>query len=181
MIVAETFIGGLYTVTSQRFEDERGSLIESYVESEFRREGLNTMWSTDVVSTSIHPRTVRGIHYQVGDGDLSKLVRVLHGAAFDVVVDLRRDSETFGLHYSCTLRPNGSALVVPPGCGHGFLTLSAHTMLGYKMSRPFMPDLYRGVHWNSAALDIAWPNETDPVIISAQDASWPAFEDADLP
>jgi dTDP-4-dehydrorhamnose 3,5-epimerase len=123
--------------------------------------------------------TVRGLHYQLPPGAEAKLIRCVDGAIFDVVVDTRTGSPTFGRWFGIELRAeDGTALYVPPGCAHGYQALTDGARALYHASTPYQPDLERGIDHADPSLAIAWP--LPPVNVSAKDRDLPAFADAEI-
>ena len=131
----------------------------------------------DNVSTS-QKNVVRGLHYQLDPFAQGKLVQVLVGQAFDVAVDLRKDSPTFGHWYGVVLEERGTMLYVPPGFGHGFAVLSDQVAFNYKVTAEYAPQCERGVRWNDPELAIDWMVDTP--LLSARDAELPLLKDADV-
>lgn len=123
---------------------------------------------------------VRGLHYQLPPAAEAKLVRCVQGALYDVAVDVRPQSSTFGAWFGVELsETNGRALAVPEGCAHGFQTLSEATTALYHVSAAYDPARERGIHHADAALDIRWPLEVTRV--SERDGALPGLEEAELP
>lgn len=145
-------------VTLERNGDDRGWFARTFSREEFEAHGLDP----DVVhaNTSFNARagTLRGMHYQADPHGESKLIRCTRGAIYDVVVDLRRDSATFGAWYGIELRPDDDRMLyVPPGLAHGFQTLEDATEVSYLMSHEYVPSHARGVRWDDPAFGIDWP------------------------
>lgn len=160
------------------FGDQRGFFFESYNEREFERMGLPTRFAQDNHSGS-RKGVLRGIHYQLQQPQ-GKLVRVLRGEVFDVAVDLRRRSDTFGRWFGVTLSAENRRLLwVPPGFGHAFLVTSDFAEFAYKATDFYAPEQERTVQWNDPALGIEWPIEGEP-ILSAKDAAGTLLADADV-
>jgi dTDP-4-dehydrorhamnose 3,5-epimerase len=142
--------------------------------AEFAAAGLPTEWPQ--CNTSWNPRkgTLRGMHFQAAPRPDPKLVRCTQGRIFDVVVDLRPQSTTFRRSVGVELSAaNRTALAIPQGCAHGFLTLEENCEIFYMMGEVFVPELARGVRWNDPAFAIEWPS--NPIVMSEKDASWPDF------
>ena len=153
------------------YADERGFFKETYQREKYRALGLVDEFVQDSVSFS-KKNVLRGLH---GDPEMSKLVTVLHGAIWDVVVDVRRDSPTYGAWEAVDLSAdNHLQLYIPPGCAHGFLALTADVVFAYKHSALYDPQREFAYRWNSPALAIPWPLHGDP-IVSAKDQAAPAF------
>ena len=164
------------------FGDERGFFFESYSERTFQQLGLPTRFVQDNHSRSIR-NVLRGIHYQVGLPQ-GKLVRVLQGEIFDVAVDLRRSSPTFGRWAGELLNDtNKRMLWIPPGFGHAFLTLSDHAEVAYKASELYAPEGDRSILWNDPTIGIEWPLHLlgpHAPILSGKDAAGALFQNAEV-
>ncbi|MEI7441915.1 MAG: dTDP-4-dehydrorhamnose 3,5-epimerase [bacterium] len=157
MEILSTPLDGVFVLKSKLFDDERGFFLEAYKESLFKEKNLCASWVQDNVSFS-HKGVVRGLHFQKDPFAQIKLVRVLAGRAFDVAVDLRKGSKTFGKSYSLELSfNNGLALYIPDGFAHGFQALEDSTVLSYKCSRAYNPSSESGILWNDPGLNIEWP------------------------
>lgn len=176
-----TSLAGVFLLRTEFHTDNRGELSEVYDEALFIDAGLNTHWPIDVQSSTRTRNTIRGLHYQVGDADLAKAVRVLKGEIFDVVVDLRPDSPTFREWIGIRIDSHGPSVYVPEGCAHGFQTLSDDVVIYYKMGKLFEPSAYRGIRFDCETLAIRWPLDTSHAVISAQDRDWPEMEGASSP
>ena len=161
------------------FEDPRGFFFESYNRRSFKAAtGVDPQFVQDNQSFSVR-NVLRGLHYQVRQPQ-GKLITVLAGEIFDVAVDLRRSSPTFGKWASATLSGGTHrAIWIPPGFGHGFLVLSEHALVQYKASDYYAPEHERTVLWNDPELAIAWPLEGDP-IVSDKDQRGARLGSADL-
>ncbi len=158
------------------FHDARGFFFESYNSETFRNLGLDLDFVQDNQSRS-SKGVLRGLHYQIGDATQGKLVWVTSGAVFDVIVDLRRSSTTFGAWEGYELNAEThDRLYVPPGCAHGFLVLSETCDFHYKATKPYCPEAERSLRWDDLDLAIDWPLESgfEPNL-SPKDASAPAF------
>jgi dTDP-4-dehydrorhamnose 3,5-epimerase len=123
------------------------------------------------LSTSKENYTLRGMHFQKSLDSEWKIVNVISGSIYDVLVDLRPDSDTYLQYWSCEIsESNPWALVISPGFAHGFMTMSPHTIVHYSMSKEFDKSNYSGIMWNDPKLQIDWPHE--PLRISEQDKNW---------
>ncbi|SRR5579875_790916 len=163
-------------VTGERFHDARGWFRETYNSRAFADAGIAVSFVQDNESCSCRVGTVRGLHYQLPPFGQAKLVRVLHGAVFDVAVDLRVASPTFGRHVAVRLDAGrDQALFVPVGFAHGFCTLIEDTIVAYKVSTLYAPQYERGIRWSDPALAIDWPVTAKDAIVSPKDEAWPAF------
>jgi dTDP-4-dehydrorhamnose 3,5-epimerase len=158
-----------------RHEDERGSLMETWRADRF----AGMAFVQDNLSSS-RGGVVRGLHYQVTRPQ-GKLVYVVRGAVFDVVVDLRRDSPAFRRWWGVELSAeNRRQLWIPPGCAHGFQAVSEMADVAYKLTAAYDPADERAIRWDDPELAIAWPRPAD-VRVSARDAAAPWLRDAELP
>jgi len=178
VIVIENLpLGGAFIIKPKEFYDERGTFIKIYDRAILKTKGVEPVFPEDYLSIS-KKGVVRGMHYQLEPYAQAKLVRVVTGSSFDVIVDMRRSSPTFGKWISVTLSDeNRLALFVPRGFAHGFLSLKDDTQVSYKADNDYEPAHERGVLWNDKALGIEWPKMN--YIISSKDKSWPSFEQAD--
>lgn len=166
----------------RRFEDERGFFSETYQRDRFREAGIRCEFVQDNHARSAAAGTVRGLHYQVAPAAQDKLIRVVRGAIFDVVLDLRRGAPSFGRHVSAELSAgNWAQLFIPRGFAHGYCTLEPGTEVVYKVSTPYAPEHERGILWDDPALEIDWPQIADPGLLSEKDRRLPTFgEQPDL-
>ena len=172
-------IQGILILEPKVFCDERGFFFESYNERTLAAHGINNSFVQDNHSSS-RRGVLRGIHYQVARPQ-AKLVRVISGEAFDVAVDLRRSSPTFGRWFGMILSAsNRLQLYIPVGFGHGFLTLSDTVEMLYKASDFYAPEHERCIRWDDPDLAIDWPPAGE-LIISGKDAAGSFFREADLP
>jgi dTDP-4-dehydrorhamnose 3,5-epimerase len=175
MIFDATALPGVWVVRPEPFEDERGSFARTFCEEEFRDHGIDPHVAQCSLSRNPKPGTLRGLHLQREPYGETKTVRCTRGEIFDVAVDLRPESPTFGRHHSVHLSgENGLALVMPPGVAHGFVSRVADSEVWYQMSVPYAPDAATGVRWDDPALGIAWPISR-PVVLSERDAALPTF------
>ncbi|MGC8780156.1 MAG: dTDP-4-dehydrorhamnose 3,5-epimerase [Anaerolineae bacterium] len=157
MQVETTALPGVLIITPRVFVDPRGFFYESYNQETFRRHGIETVFVQDNHSKSVRG-TLRGLHFQLPPAAQVKLVRVVRGAIWDVAVDIRRGSPTFGRWVGVELSAsNYRQLYVPIGFAHGFCVLSDEAEVLYKTSHVYDPDRERGIAWNDPALGIAWP------------------------
>jgi len=166
-------IPGLLLIESPVFTDERGIFLETYHLEKFREAGLNAGFVQDNISVS-NKNVLRGLHYQRPPHAQGKLVRVLHGRAIDVVVDIRKSSPTYGKHCRVELNEtNNLMLWIPVGFAHGFSTLDDQTVFAYKVTAYYHRDSEGGIRANDPALAIDW-GINDPVL-SAKDLELPLF------
>jgi len=178
MNIIPTKMDGVVLIEPKVFEDNRGFFMESYNERLFAEHGITVRFVQDNHSMSAEAGTLRGLHYQLNPMAQTKLVRVLQGAIYDVVLDLRRDSPTFGRWEGFILSAeNRRQLLVPKGFAHGFCTLTPHTHVLYKVDEYYSPEHDRGILWNDPELAINWPCSAP--ILSAKDQRHPLFRDAE--
>lgn len=177
MKIFETDIPEVKIVEPSVFEDERGFFMETWNAKRFADAGLDLNFVQDNHSKSAKG-VLRGLHYQVTNPQ-GKLVRVVGGAVFDVAVDLRRSSQTFGKYVGVELSSeNKRMLWVPPGFGHGFLTLEDETELVYKCTEFYDPTDEHCLIWNDPTIAITWPNKTSPPTLSHKDSAGLTLVDA---
>jgi dTDP-4-dehydrorhamnose 3,5-epimerase len=164
---------GVVEIVPKRFGDARGYFAETWQRQRFRDLGIDHDWVQDNQSLSPEPYVLRGLHFQRAPMPQAKLVRVLRGAIFDVVLDIRPGSADFGRWVSCELSAVAfNQLYVPEGFAHGFLTLEPDTEVLYKVSAPYAPECERAIAWNDPALAIAWPlREGQQPLLSVKDAA----------
>ena len=160
------------------FDDLRGFFFESYSLKTFSEFGIRDVFCQDNHSRSAKG-ALRGLHYQIPPHTQGKLVRVVRGRAFDVAVDIRKDSPTFGKHVSVILDgEKKNMLYVPPGFAHGFCALEEGTEFFYKVTDFYSPAHERGILWNDPAIGINWPKLDRNYILSDKDAKYPALKEA---
>lgn len=175
MRIRDTEIPGVRLIEAEPAADARGAFTRLYCPDEFAAAGI--AFAPVQVNLSRNPAalTLRGMHYQEPPRAEAKLVHVTRGAIFDVALDLRRQSPAFRRWVGVRLDAASlSALFIPEGCAHGFLTLEPDTDVLYHMSRRFEPGWSRGVRWDDPAFAIDWP--APPQVISERDAGYPDFE-----
>ncbi|MGE7825112.1 dTDP-4-dehydrorhamnose 3,5-epimerase [Paenibacillus sp. NPDC093718] len=172
-------ISGLILIEPKVHGDHRGFFMESYNESLFKQNGITYNFIQDNHSLSAEPGVLRGLHYQLHPKAQTKLIRVLTGAIYDVIVDIRKSSSTFGQWYGVILSEhNHRQLLVPKGFAHGFCTLVPNTQVLYKVDEYYSPENDRGILWNDPALGIDWP--TSNPILSDKDQRHPLLKDAEM-
>ena len=160
-----TAVAGVVVIDPEPVHDERGSFSRTYCRREFAAHGIGFTPVQSGASFNVLAGTLRGLHYQEAPHTEAKLVRCTAGAAFDVAVDVRRSSSTFGRWVGVELTAaNGKALFIPEGFAHGFQTLVDGTEMLYLMSEFYEPDSQRGYRWDDPVLGIAWPAVTSRVI-----------------
>jgi dTDP-4-dehydrorhamnose 3,5-epimerase len=174
--LVETKLKDAFIIEPSVHGDHRGYFMESYNKSKFEALGLQFDLIQDNHSLSTEVGILRGLHFQKSPKAQTKIVRVLTGAIYDVVVDLRPDSETFGQWIGVELsEENKRQLVVPKGFGHGFCTIAPNTQVLYKVDEYYSPEHDSGILWNDPDLAIDWP--TKEPILSDKDRSQPSFQD----
>ncbi len=202
MLFTETKLKGAFLIEPEKLEDERGFFARSFCAREFEEHGLNPRVVQCNISYNVRKGTLRGMHYQVAPYEEAKLVRCTTGGIYDVIIDLRPNSNTYcqwiGFELSSPRSPlptNCSPLAahssqptahcspltahcyrmlyVPEGFAHGFLTLQDNTEVFYQMSEFYAPDTARGLRWNDPAFGIEWPLE--PAVLSEKDRNYPEF------
>ena len=179
MKLIETDILGVVILESPIYRDDRGQFQEAYNERRFLELGMPIDWKQDNLSLS-RKNVVRGLHYQLIQPQ-GKLVRVISGAVFDVAVDIRRNSPTFGKHVSVELSAeNGLAFYIPPGFAHGFAALTEGACFAYKVTDFYEPSGDRTMLWNDPELGIQWPVAAEDAIISAKDLQGKVLRDAEV-
>jgi dTDP-4-dehydrorhamnose 3,5-epimerase len=179
MKIIPTEIPGLVILEPRVFEDERGFFFESFNERVFTEQtGLEVRFVQDNHSRSVK-NVLRGLHYQIKQPQ-GKLVRVVMGEVFDVAVDLRRDSPTFGRWCGDYLSADNKRMLwIPPGCAHGFLVLSDYADFLYKTTDYYAPEHERTIAWNDPEIGIRWPLDGEP-ILSAKDRAGVRLKDAEI-
>lgn len=174
----ETSVADVRLVELDVIEDDRGFFARLWDESEFHRAGIDVSWVQANIGFSPRPGTTRGLHLQRHPHGEWKLVRCTLGALFDVAVDLRADSPTFGSWFGAELtQANRRMVLVPPGCAHGYRTLVADTELFYMTSHEYVSGSVTGVRFDDPAFGIEWPGEAGP--LSDADREWPLWEPND--
>ncbi|MDO9231790.1 MAG: dTDP-4-dehydrorhamnose 3,5-epimerase [bacterium] len=176
----KTTLKDAYIIKPQVFGDNRGFFLESYSKKKFKKEGIGAEFVQDNHSKSEKKGTLRGLHFQIPPYTQAKLIRVVSGKILDVIVDLRRDSETFGKWEVFELSAeNFQILFVPQGFAHGFMTLEDNTEVLYKADNFYEPSHEGGIAWNDPDLKINWPLENP--ILSERDTKWPNLKNLDNP
>jgi dTDP-4-dehydrorhamnose 3,5-epimerase len=181
MQVTPTALPGVLILEPKVFGDERGFFMESFNQRTFDAAvGHSVTFVQDNHSRS-QRGVLRGLHYQLPPHAQGKLVRVVHGSAFDVAVDIRRDSSTFGRWVGLKLDAvSHSQMWIPPGFAHGFLSLEDDTHFLYKTTDYYARDCERAIAWNDPAIGIGWPDLGCAPLLTAKDAAAPRFADADM-
>ena len=161
------------------FGDHRGWFMETYSDSKMKEAGIDLTFVQDNQSFSATKGTLRGLHYQLAPKAQTKLVRCTRGAIFDVAVDIREGSPTYGKWFGIELSAeNKKQLLVPKGFAHGFMTLTDDAEVQYKVDELYAPECDRGILWNDPDIGIEWPIEITPVL-SAKDEKAPLLNDTE--
>ena len=169
-------IADVIEITPPRHGDERGFFSEVFKRRAFEAEGIAIDWLQDNQSLSAEAGTVRGLHFQRPPAAQDKLIRVLRGAVFDVAVDIRLGSPSFGKWVACTLSAaQWNQLLVPAGFAHGFMTIEPDTEVLYKVSAPYSPDDEGAIRWDDPDIGIPWPDLDGRAILSGKDRVAPPF------
>ncbi len=176
MIIAATPVHGVFVVDPEPRSDERGFFARTVCVDEFARAGLAANFVQQSVSFNAHKGVLRGMHYQAAPHAEEKLVRVTQGEIWDVVLDLRADSPSFGRwHAEVLSAANRRALYIPKGVAHGFQTLVPGSEVLYQMTVAYCEQAARGVCWRDPAFGIAWP-DPEGAIMSQRDRDYPHFQ-----
>ena len=177
IIKKETGIEGLFVIEPTVYSDERGYFMETYVKKDFVELGIDTEFVQDNQSKS-KKGVLRGLHYQI-DYPQSKLVRVISGEVYDVAVDLREGSETYGKYFGEILSAeNKKQFFIPKGFAHGFLVLSDEAEFVYKVDDFYHPNDEGGIIYNDETINIDWPlDRVENLILSEKDQKWPTLNE----
>jgi len=171
----EQKIKGVWLIESEPFKDHRGMFFRHFCQKEFKSKGLESKILQTNVSKNNKKYTLRGMHYQLKPFGEHKTMLCVSGVIYDIIVDLRPDSETFLKWISVELEAQSPvSLHIPVGCANGYLTLKDDTTILYYMSEFYSPEAYRGFRYNDKLFDFKWPGE--PVIISDKDRTYPDFD-----
>ncbi len=175
MMFIETSLKGACLVRPQRIEDERGYFGRAWCREEFKQHGLNPQMVQLNTGLSRRRGTLRGMHYQVAPHAEAKFIRCTRGAIYDVIIDLRAGSATFGKWHGVELTAdNGLMLYAPEGFAHGYQTLQDDTEMYYMTSTPYAPAAARGVRHDDPKFGVRWP--VPVTVISAADRAWPDYQ-----
>lgn len=158
---------GAYLISHKPIKDYRGYFMRSYDHRIFFSHNINHQWVQENQSLSEKKYTIRGLHFQTSPASETKLVRVIKGSVFDVFVDLRKHSKTYGKWYGIELSDkNHKSLLIPKGCAHGFCTLQDNTIIAYKVDAEYSPDNERTLLYSDPDIGIEWPIQDgiDPII-----------------
>lgn len=175
MFFTPTPLSGAYLIDLDKKGDERGFFARAFCEQEFSEHGLIRHICQANNSLSTRKGTLRGMHYQLAPKAETKVVRCLRGALYDVILDLREGSSTFGQSYGAELTAdNRRMMYVPKGFAHGFITLVDDTEALYLVDEVYSPENERGVRYNDPKFSIKWP--TEPTVLSEKDKAYPSFD-----
>jgi dTDP-4-dehydrorhamnose 3,5-epimerase len=173
-------LDGLLEIRPKRFSDDRGFFSEAWRADRMADAGIHARFVQDNHSFSTARGVLRGLHFQQPPAGQDKLVRVSHGSIFDVAVDIRRGSPTFGKWAGLVISAaEWNQLFVPSGFAHGFVTLEADTEVLYKVSAAYSPDHERAVRFDDPAIGIEWPVEAGELVLSDKDRSAPPLAQVD--
>lgn len=174
----ETHLKGCFVIESTIYSDNRGIFLESYQKERFDKAiGQRVTFLQDNLSVS-KQGVIRGLHFQKGKYAQAKLVRVVQGEVLDVVVDLRKDSDTYGQHFKAKLSGrNAKSIFIPKGMAHGFLTLSKEAVFSYKCDTYYEPSAENGIIYNDSDLRIDWEYPNEGIMLSDKDGQLPTFKD----
>ena len=182
MRIEKTALDGVLILTPARHGDERGFFSESWNRATLAEHGIDIDFVQDNHSLSARPGTLRGLHFQTPPHTQAKLVRCGRGALFDVAVDIRRGSPTYGQWLGVDLSfDNGRQLLIPAGFAHGFVTREPETEIVYKCSDFYAPDCDRAIAFDDPDLGIDWGIDRAQAVLSAKDASAPRLRECDNP
>ncbi len=179
---SKTDIPGILVIEAGAFPDDRGFFMESYNQRNFLDSGFNQEFIQDNLSKS-KKGVLRGLHYQINPSPMGKLVSCIRGKIFDVGVDVRKGSKTFGKWFGDILsEENKKMLYFPPGFAHGFLALEDDTLVGYKCTGLYSKENERAIIWNDPAIGVKWPVDEagGKVILSDRDKAHPRLKDAHI-
>jgi dTDP-4-dehydrorhamnose 3,5-epimerase len=177
MIFTETPIPGAFLIDLEKRGDDRGFFARAFCEKEFAAHQLVTQFVQVNNSLSAQKGTLRGMHYQLAPQAETKVVRCIRGALYDLILDLRQGSPTFGQSFGAELTAeNRRMMYVPKGFAHGFITLADDTEAFYFVDEVYAPDCERGIRWNDPRFHLAWP--IAPVGLSDKDANQRDFDPA---
>lgn len=176
MNTIETNLKDAYVITNKKFEDERGFFMESFNLKKFEKiTGVSNFVQDNHSKSS--KGVLRGLHYQI-EHEQGKLVRCISGAVYDVIVDLRKSSTSFGEWFGIELNTNDIQIWVPPGFAHGFYTITDFAEIEYKVTDYYYPEYDRTLLWNDPILNIEWNNDVDP-ILSIKDSEGKIFDECE--
>lgn len=179
MKITKTHLDGVVIIEPEVFGDHRGWFMETYSQTKFEEAGITLNFVQDNQSFSATKGTLRGLHYQLNPKAQTKLVRCTKGSIFDVAVDIRQGSPSYGQWFGIELTAeNKKQLLIPQGFAHGFMTLTDDVEVQYKVDELYAPECDRGIIWNDPSIGIEWPMEITPVL-SEKDKNAPLLKDAE--
>jgi dTDP-4-dehydrorhamnose 3,5-epimerase len=182
MKIEDTALSGVKVLTPNRFGDDRGHFSETWNKHLLLESGIDIDFKQDNQSVSVPVGTLRGLHFQIPPRAQDKLVRVIMGSIFDVAIDIRRGSPTYGHWVGVELTAeNGKQLLVPKGFAHGFVTREPNTTVVYKCSDTYAPEAEGSVHFADLDLNIDWGIPMDAVTTSEKDKVAPSFAELHSP
>ena len=175
MKITKTKIEGVFIIEPEPREDERGYFARVFAKEELKKAGVDFSIVHINRSLSKEKGTIRGIHYQKAPKSEDKIIQCLAGKIFDVALDIRPDSKTFGQCVSEVLTPdNKKMLLLPKGCAHGFQTLEENTTVEYFVTEYYAPEFEDGIRYNDPKFNITWPIKN--ATLSEKDANWPDYK-----
>ena len=175
MIFHTTKLQGAFTIEIEPIYDNRGFFSRVNCQREFAEYGLTTDFVQSNITFSLKKNTLRGMHYQIAPHKEIKLVRCTRGAIYDIIVDLRPESDTYLEWLATTLTADARNMVyIPGGFAHGYQTLEENTEVYYQVGQFYAAEYERGIRWNDPVLNITWP-KADSLILSEKDKVWPDF------
>lgn len=176
MNIEKTAVDGACLLEFQAYEDARGFFTRAFCAKEFAKAGFPVNMVQANLAGCVAKGTLRGLHYQVAPNEEAKLLRCIKGAVFDVVVDIRPESPTYGNWCGAELTAvNRRMILVPCGCAHGYLSLENDSEVYYLVSEFYESTAEKGIRWNDPAFNIQWPI-TEDLIMSDKDKDWPDFK-----
>ncbi len=179
MKLTKTNLDGVMIIEPTVYGDNRGWFMETYNNCNLKAAGINLHFVQDNHSFSAQKGTLRGLHYQLNPKAQTKLVRCTKGSIYDVIVDIRKGSQTFGKWVGIELTAeNKKQLLIPKGFAHGFITLTENVEVQYKVDELYAPECDRGIIWNDPEIGIEWPMNIEP-ILSAKDENAPLLKTAE--
>jgi len=175
MKILETPVKGAFLIEPEKMTDDRGYFMRAFCARELQEAGINMPVVQANLAGSRHRGTLRGMHYQTEPHEEGKLVRCIKGSIFDVALDIRTGSGSYGQWYGAELTSsNHNMLYLPPGCAHGYLTLEDNTEVYYLVSEYYSPGAEQGIRWNDPGFSIDWPIKNN-LVMSDKDQAWPDF------
>lgn len=181
MTISKNNIAGSFLINPDIYEDERGTFFESFNQKEFENILGNPIQFVQDNHSISNKGVLRGLHFQKGKHAQSKLVRVVRGEVIDVIVDIRKDSPTFGEQFKLRLsEKNKKVLFIPKGVAHGFLALEEETVFVYKCDEYYNKEAESGIIYNDPQWNIDWEFPVDQIILSRKDSLLPPFNELEL-